>query len=210
MLIADSANEEVQREQYWPDGIPFDAKGLTTDEAQWRLAQFGSNNILSELEHGVSRVLLDTAKDPMIWLLLSTSALFAWTGDRIEATILALATSPIVGMDTFLHRRTSVSTAALAGQLSPTCLAFRDGTLKTIKAIDLVPGDVLVVRSNESFSADGVIISGHNIQVDESALTGEAMPVRKQVTQQSRLNSVAKSARDSWISAGTRLLTGEA
>jgi len=86
----------------------------------------------------------------------------------------------------------------------------RDGTIVDIAAVDLVPGDLVIVSEGESFPADGLIVSGDALQVDESALTGEAMPVHKQALDDLGSGDAEVSV-DSiyWGSAGTRLLTGK-
>jgi P-type Ca2+ transporter type 2C len=183
------------------------ASGLTSEVAAERRQRFGPNNILEERRTGWLGVVKETAADPMIWLLAATSVLFAWTGDRVEALVLALAMIPILGMDAFLHRQTSVSTAALAGQLSHSAQVVRDGRESIIAAVDIVPGDLLIVRTNESFSADGPVVFSSEAQVDESALTGEALPVRKRSAEVNTLGAAV--AGECWVSAGTRLLTGE-
>ena len=146
----------------------------------------------------------------MAWLLVTTALLFAWTGDRFEALIMVLALLPILAMDAFLHRRTSVSTQALAGQLSAHAVVLRNGSHQSIAAVDLVPGDVAIIKAGQYFPADGVLTGGSDVQIDESSLTGEAMPVRKHAAAIPAVLSTRSAPHDSWISAGTRLLTGEA
>lgn len=182
--------------------------GLSTQDAAERLGRFGPNDILSEKKSNWLGIIWDTAKDPMIWLLLFTSALFAWTGDSVEAMVLALAVFPILGMDAFLHRRTAVSVAALAGQLSTTAQVMRDGIEKTIVATNIVPGDVILVSRGDSVPADGAIVAGDSVQVDKSALTGEALPVSKHRIDIDKFH--APIVDDAWLFAGTRLLTGRA
>src|SRR5690606_107061 len=116
-----------------------------------------------------------------------------------------------------LHRRTQASTEGLAGRLAARARVMRDGVTVEIPAREIVPGDVVIVAAAESFPADGVLIGGTNLQADESALTGEALPVRKRpfdsasmrcdVETESREVSIEH---DHWAAAGTRLLTGEA
>lgn len=194
-----------------------DPRGLTTTEVIARRERFGSNDIVVAAPSGWRDVARDTARDPMIWFLAATASLFAWLGDYVEASILAAALVPIIGMDTYLHRRTQASTEGLAGRLAARARVMRDGVTVEIPAREIVPGDVVIVAAAESFPADGVLIGGTNLQADESALTGEALPVRKRpfdsasmrcdVETESREVSIEH---DHWAAAGTRLLTGEA
>jgi Ca2+-transporting ATPase len=112
-------------------------------------------------------------------------------------------------MDAYLHRRTQASTEGLSGRLATQAKVHRDGATLSISARELVPGDLVEVSGGESFPADGLIVSGEGLQVDESALTGEALPVRKRpLVSPSPAMTKADTAR--WALAGTRLLTGSA
>ncbi len=184
-------------------------RGLTGEEAAARRARFGSNDIIVAPPRTWVDLVLDTLRDPMIWFLVGVSALFAVLGDYTEASILAIALVPLVGMDAYLHRRTQASTQGLASRLAATAAVSRDGSVITVPARDVVPGDLAEVASDESFPADGLVVSGVGLQVDESALTGEAHPVRKQPL--GYWSAALRSAEAThWVFAGTRLLTGRA
>ena len=154
-------------------------RGLTADEVEQRQRLYGSNDILGDRRSGWGDIARDTARDPMVWLLVATAFLFAWLGDYIEASVLALALVPIAGMDAYLHRRTQATTEGLAGRLATQARVLRDGVAREIPSAGLVPGDLVIVNESEFFPADGVLVAGVNLQADEFALTGEAMPVRK-------------------------------
>ena len=154
-------------------------RGLTAQEVEQRRRLHGSNDILKDQSSGWGGIARDTARDPMVWFLVATALLFTWLGDYVEASVLALALVPIAGMDAYLHRRTQATTEGLAGRLATQARVLRDGVGRDIPSAELVPGDLVIVNESESFPADGVLVAGVNLQADESALTGEAMPVRK-------------------------------
>jgi Ca2+-transporting ATPase len=185
-------------------------RGLTTEEVEERRRQYGRNNILGDQRTGWSAVARDTAQDPMVWFLIVTALLFAWLGDYAEAAILGLALLPIAGMDAYLHRRTQATTEGLAGRLATSARVVRNGIVKDVPAVDLVPGDLVIVAEGSSFPADGVLVAGSNLQADESTLTGEAMPVRKHAFQGLLTEENTSLKNEYWAAAGTRLLTGEA
>jgi Ca2+-transporting ATPase len=187
------------------------ASGLTTIEVEERRRKYGLNCVVDTPAAGWRDIARDTARDPMVWFLVATAALFAGLGDITEASVLAVALMPIVGMDAYLHRRTQATTEGLRGRLASHADVLRDGSRQKVLAVDLVPGDLVVVAPNESFPADGLIVYGDGIQVDESALTGEAMPVRKRAFEAGGAG-VGEPSVDTvhWGAAGTRLLTGEA
>ncbi len=191
-----------------------DPRGLTPTEVLASRARFGRNDIVIAPPSGWRVVARNTVRDPMIWFLAGTAVLFAWLRDYAEAAVIAIALAPIIGMDSFLHRRTQASTAGLAGRLAARARVVRDGALVEIPSADIVPGDDVVVSGPEPFPADGVLIASSNVQVDESALTGEALPVRKHAFEPAARGADRSTesaiAHESWAAAGTRVLTGEA
>ena len=145
----------------------------------------------------------------MIWFLIAASGLVAFIRDYGGAMTLLAAMVPLVAMDAYLHRRTQASTEGLSGRLATQAKVHRDGATLSISARELVPGDLVEVSGGESFPADGLIVSGEGLQVDESALTGEALPVRKRPLE-SPSPAMTKTDAAHWALAGTRLLTGSA
>ncbi|SMF07980.1 Ca2+-transporting ATPase [Tistlia consotensis] len=184
-------------------------RGLSEAEAAERRARFGSNDILEAPPGGWRDLLRDTARDPMIWFLVGVALLFALLGDYVEAAVLAAALLPLAGMDAYLHRRTRASTEGLASRLAASATVRRDGGFRVVPARELVPGDLVEVAPAEAFPADGLVVSGAGLQVDESSLTGEAAPMRKRpLPAEAGLPGEAAAAH--WGFAGTRLLAGRA
>lgn len=194
------------------DGLVDPRQGLGAAEAQARSARYGLNVIIPGVRSGWRTTLADTLRDPMLWFLLATGALFMLIGSYTEALIMLLALVPLFGMDAYLHRRTQASVEGLSGRLATTARVLRDGSQRTVPAETLVPGDLVLVRSGEFFPADGLIVAGEELQVDESTLTGEAWPVRKQVVEQGLFSHIRETAVEDvyWGLAGTRQLTGHA
>jgi Ca2+-transporting ATPase len=192
-------------------GLVSSEQGLTAPEAAARRAQYGTNLIIEKIDSGWLPLLRETVKDPMLWFLLGTSLLFGIVGEYTEAVILLVAMIPFFGMDAFLHRRTQASVEGLSGRLAYQSTVIRDGTEQRLAASELVPGDLVIVAANEAFPADGLIVHAETLQVDESALTGEAYPVRKKVLPLlTPYDDVAKVDGVHWGLAGTRALTGSA
>ncbi|HEY3519075.1 MAG TPA: HAD-IC family P-type ATPase, partial [Gammaproteobacteria bacterium] len=193
------------------DGLLDTVTGLTSARASERRARYGPNRIVEVPSTRWNDLLGETARDPMIWFLAATALLFAWLGDLAEAGVLAFALLPIAGMDVYLHRRTRASTEGLAGRLATTASVIRAGVREEVPSTDLVPGDLIVVAENGAIPADGLVVEASLLQVDESALTGEALPVRKAPLREP-LGHCAGVPVDGvhWCFAGTRILTGEA
>ena len=158
--------------------IPF-LRGLTRTEVDERRQEYGTNEIVETTTNPLWDLLRDTAKDPMLWLFAGVGVLYALIGQLTEALTLLVAILPLLGMDSYLPRRTQASTAGLKTRLATTAKVVRDDSVMTIPALDLVPGDLVVIPPGEPSPADGLVVDGTGLQVDESALTGEAYPVPK-------------------------------
>lgn len=176
-----------------------------------RKTRHGLNDIIEEYPNRWIELIKDTCRDPMIWFLIGTSILFAIMRNYNQAIILLLATLPLIGMDAFLHWRTQASTRSLGSKLAVYATVIRNGKTRKISVRELVPGDLVIVDSGDPFPADGIIVTGNNIQVDESILTGESFPVTKQILTILPEGSTEPTI-DSlhWGFAGTRLLMGKA
>jgi Ca2+-transporting ATPase len=186
-------------------------RGLTRTEVDERRQEYGPNEIVETATRPWWNLLRDTAKDPMLWLFAGVGVLYALIGQLTEALTLLVAILPLLGMDFYLHRRTQASTAGLKTRLATTANVVRDDSVVTVPALDLVPGDLVVIPPGEPTPADGLVVAGTGLQVDESALTGEAYPVPKRpLGDLPRTSGNPLVEEEHWVFAGTRLLTGEA
>lgn len=184
---------------------------LNASEVVSRRIQYGINDIIEMQVNRWSQLAKETIKDPMIWFLLITSGLFALLNNYSQSIILLLATIPLIGMDAFLHWRTQASTRSLSKQLATLAHVIRNGVEEKISTLDIVPGDLIIVNAGNFFPVDGAIIEGHELQVDESTLTGESFPVKKKILTELPQDSLAPNISHTyWGFAGTRLLTGRA
>jgi len=188
------------------------SRGLSRADVERQLARYGPNNILDAPQHPWRDLALDTAKDPMLWFLLGVSALYGVLGQRAESLTLLISAIPLIGMDAFLHRRTQASTEGLRVRLASRATVVRDAVEIEIPVEQIVPGDLAIVSASEHFPADGVLVAGEELQTDESALTGEAYPVRKRAFERlaERVREAGGIEDRHWGFAGTRLLTGRA
>lgn len=190
--------------------------GLTSTEVDLQRSRYGSNNIVEERSHPLLALVRETLTDPMIWLLVGISLLFLLAGQKTDSLALALALLPLMLMDAFLHWRTESSTALLHGKLQSRVWVLRDGKKIEIDSRALVPGDFVYLASQQLLPADGVFEKTEDLQIDESALTGESFPVTKKPLNKSpfqvssAISSVAsnKLSRDCFGFAGTRVLKG--
>ena len=108
--------------------LPTGEQGLGAAEVAARRLQ-GFNDIMAPAASGWRVVARDTLRDPMLWFLLLTAGLFGLLGQAAESLTLLLALVPLLGMDAYLHRRTSASSAGLASRLATphACCAMASG-----------------------------------------------------------------------------------
>jgi Ca2+-transporting ATPase len=153
--------------------------GLSDAEAQARLKTEGYNELPRPDRRTPLRIVLEVVREPMLALLLGGSAIYLALGDLKEALILlAFATMSVV-ITVVQETRTERVLEALRDLTSPRALVIRDGERKRIAGREVVRGDFVVLAEGDRAPADAVLVQSHDLQADESLLTGESAPVRK-------------------------------
>ncbi len=155
--------------------------GLTSAEAAARLAHHGPNAMEAREQRGLGRTVLAVATEPMFGLLLAAAAVYLVLGDLGEGLLLSAFAVLSVGLVVMQERRSERALDALRDLAAPQVRVLRDGRLCRLPARELVPGDWVWVGEGERVPADAVLREADGLSVDESLLTGESVPVRKQV-----------------------------
>lgn len=153
--------------------------GLSIAEAAARLARVGPNVPFSEEEESIWEEILELFQEPMILLLIAVMVVYFLLGEHEDALIMLGAIVPIAAIEVLQETRTARAIRALKALVSPTAAVLRDGQVQTIPSAQVVPGDILVLDAGDVVAADARLLTTNNLQVDESALTGEAMPQTK-------------------------------
>lgn len=153
--------------------------GLTDAEAARRLQAEGFNVLPRQGRRTLFRILADVLREPMLALLLVASGIYMALGDRKEALVLAAFAGLSVLITVVQEARTERALEALRDLTSPRALVIRGGVRKRIAGRDVVRGDLVVLNEGDRAPADGWLFEGRGLQVDESLLTGESVPVRK-------------------------------
>jgi Mg2+-importing ATPase len=162
--------------------------GLATVEATRRLRQFGANTVLDQDQQTALRLLLRQFESPLVLILVFGAGVSLWVRDWVDAAIILtiIVGSAVLGF--VQEYRASVAIAALRRRLALTVEVLRDGSVTTIPASNVVPGDVIHLAAGSLVPADGVILDAVDFLVTEASLTGESFPVEK------RAGSVAADA----------------
>lgn len=153
--------------------------GLTAPEVdRWR-SQAGPNVPVQPDRAGLVARLRGIASEPMFVLLLVTALLYAALGDRPNALLMLGALLAVAGISYYQERRADQALEALRQLTAPQATVLRDGERVTIPAPEVVLHDVLLLSEGEPVAADALLLSVHDFSVNESLLTGEALPVEK-------------------------------
>jgi len=174
--------------------------GLSAVEARRRLVTFGPNLLVPEgSSGGLRHVLVQVLTDPMSVLLVIAGTTYLALGDGVDAAVTFAALAPIAAVTVVLELRAERALASLRQLAAPTALVIRDGDELHVPALEVVPGDTLVVREGDVIAADARLVGGTELVVDESMLSGESLPVTK-----------TYAGGDAALFAGTTVLTGRA
>ncbi|MDX9999425.1 MAG: cation-translocating P-type ATPase [Phenylobacterium sp.] len=159
---------------------PRTAAGLTSDEAARRLAEVGPNEMPSDGGRSVWRIIRETMREPMFLLLAGAALLYLLLGDLGEGLFLVAGAAASIGLVIVQEARSERALAALRELAQPTARVLRDGAETQIPVRELVPDDLLLIGEGERMPADGRLVAGEVLSVDESALTGESAPVSRE------------------------------
>ena len=157
------------------------SEGLTSLEARRRLAEAGPNSPPTARRRGLVARAGDQLRDPMILLLQAAAVLSAvlrdWPNTAIIAAVVVFNTTAGVVQ----QYRADRAMEELRKMVSPVTLTRRDGVLTPVPAEELVPGDVVSLAGGDVVPADAVVHDAHQLEVDEAAVSGESLPVSREV-----------------------------
>ena len=153
--------------------------GLRPAEVADRRAAFGTNTIGTVRRTSYWRLLLSQVRGAVVWLLIAAAALSLWIGDMAEAIaiVVVLIVNTLIGFVT--EARSALSMDALRKLTHTTARVRRPGGTVRIDAAELVPGDIVLLEAGDVVPADLRVIEAVDLNADESALTGESVPVAK-------------------------------
>lgn len=155
---------------------------LSQQEVEIRIKQFGYNELPSSKEKNIFQILWDIIKEPMIILLIICGTLYFILWDLQEGLILLSSIGLIILISLYQENKTEKALQALKDLSSPRALVIRNGQHIRIPWREVVKDDIIILQEGDKIPADGELLWGRNLSVDESLLTGESVPVRKMTT----------------------------
>jgi Ca2+-transporting ATPase len=183
--------------------------GLSEAEAAQRLKAEGPNELPRARRRTLGRIVLEAGRDPMSQFLLAGVAIYLLLGDVHEALVLGLFVLVTIGLSVVQQQRTERVLEALQDLASPRALVLRGGERRRIPGREVVRGDLLLIGEGDRVAADGVLLSAHALETDESLLTGESVPVRK-VAEQDVASARARMGEGSRPGPGSGAASGAA
>jgi Ca2+-transporting ATPase len=153
--------------------------GLSTGQAARRLAADGPNALPGGQRRTLLTIVGETLREPMFLLLLAAGTLYLLFGDLQEGLTLFGFVLLTLGLTLYQEGRTERAIEALRDLTSPRALVLRDGRPQRIAGRDVVRGDLLQLNEGDRVPADALLLEADGLRVDESLLTGEAVPVGK-------------------------------
>jgi Ca2+-transporting ATPase len=153
--------------------------GLPAHEVQERLLRYGPNALRQRAPANVLKILVSQFASPVVYLLTGAALIALMMGEIGEAlaVVIVLVINAAIGF--FTEMQAVRSMEALRSMTSPTVLVRRNGAAVTVPAETLVPGDIVILDAGDIVAADMRLVSAANLAADESALTGESLPVEK-------------------------------
>jgi Ca2+-transporting ATPase len=185
-------------------------QGLSTLDAAERLRRQGFNELPSSHSRHVLKIAWEIITEPIFLLLLACGLIYRALGEAQEAWILLGFVAFIVAIELYQEQKTERSLEALRDLSSPRALVIRDGIRQRIAGRDVVLGDLIVLAEGDRVPADARLLWSTHLSVDESLLTGESVPVRKQVAASDTTREVRPGGEDQpFVFSGTLVVQGQ-
>jgi len=157
--------------------------GLSEEEAKARLEKYGPNKLLAKKKKTIFQLFVAQLQEWLIYILFAAVIITLFMGEYIDATIITLViiTNAVLGV--IQEVKAGKAIEALQKMSFPKALVRRSGEVKEINSHEVVSGDILILDTGRFISADIRLIESVNLQIEESALTGESVPSDKDASQ---------------------------
>jgi P-type Mg2+ transporter len=181
--------------------------GLTAQEAEARLEQFGPNEPAATKQHSFLSDLLHQFTNPLVLILLIAAVASAFLGEKVNAGIIGVIVLLSAAIDLSQTYRSQRAVEQLRKQVAPTATVQRDGEWKEIQRREVVPGDMVRLSAGDLVPADARLLIARDLYALQASLTGESMPAEKEATGEPP--STKADARN-MVFQGTSIVSGTA
>jgi P-type Ca2+ transporter type 2C len=180
--------------------------GLSSEEAQRRLKEYGPNEIRRDEATSALILLARQFGSPVIWLLLGAALLSIALGEWLDALAIGVIVIVNALIGFLQEHRAERAVMALRSMTAPRARVLRDGRSLIVPASEIVPGDLLVLEAGDVIAADARVQTAHALSTNEAALTGESTPVDKSA--EPTPPDTALAERRDFVFMGTSIATG--
>lgn len=184
--------------------------GLSSQAARAKLSEVGPNEIQTSRPRPLILQLLAYFAQPLVAILLIAALISGVSGDWLNAGIIAAIVVGSIGLDFGQTRRSQVAAEGLRVQVSPSATVKRDGAWLELPRKDIVPGDLIRLTAGMLVPADARLVVASDLHVQQAALTGESLPVEKNVSSPNPLETGASvnAAPENPADASDRVFVG--
>ena len=159
-----------------------DENGLTQNQAKENQKKYGKNELAEGKKKNPFILFLEQYKDFLVIILIIAAIISGVLGDIESAIVIFVVITINAILGTVQHIKAEQSLDSLKEMSAPTAKVIRDGEIKVVEGKDVTVGDIVVIEAGDYVCSDGRIIENASLKVDESAMTGESVPVEKQET----------------------------
>jgi Mg2+-importing ATPase len=188
---------------------PAPEQGLTSVEAQRRLAKVGPNEPTLVRRNALLRQLLIFLTNPLVVILLIASGIAGVLGEVVNAIIIGVVVLLSIALNFFQAARSQRAADRLRAQVAPTATVMRDGAWQELPRREIVPGDLIHLGAGDLIPADARLIEAHDLHVQQAALTGESLPVEKEAIEPAPETASLTEAQNR-VFLGTSVVSGTA
>jgi Mg2+-importing ATPase len=194
----------------WPRVVQDSAEnvtpplGLTSEEARRRLATSGPNEPAATRRVSLAQEMLPSFTNPLVLILLLASVIAFLAGEHWNALIIVAMVVLSIALNSVQTFRSRRAADALRDRVAPTARVLRDGAETTVARRDIVLGDVVLLAAGDLVPADATLLEEEDLHVQEAALTGESLPVEKEVHPDDPKNAEGR------VFLGTSVVSGSA
>jgi len=181
--------------------------GLTAEEAQARLDQFGPNEPAATKHNSFFSDLLHAFANPLVLILVLAATASAFLGDKVDAAIIGVIVLISIVIDLTQTYRSQRAVEQLRDLVAPTASVLRSGEWEEIRRREVVPGDIVRLSAGDLVPADARLLIARDLYVQQAALTGESLPAEKEATGEPA--SIKADARN-MVFLGTSVVSGTA
>jgi len=153
--------------------------GLSSEEAKSRLEKYGENKLKGKPKKSLISLFFSQLKDMLIYVLLGATVITIAISEYVDAVIIlsVVVLNAVIGV--VQEYKAEKAIEALQKMTTPKALVRRDGEIKEVNSEELVPGDIIIIDAGRYIPADLRLIESVNLQIEESAMTGESVPTAK-------------------------------